>query len=616
MKLNAGILVGLALVVAAGLGSPGARASDRAVSHAVAVVTTTADVVNGDVSSIAALNAHPGRDGISLREALEAADATRGAETVYVMFSHRLNGKTIELRSALPPIRRSHLVLEGIAPNGSAARITLDGRRARPLPGQGVGVPELLLIQASEVTVRWLRFTGLRPNKASGREPAVLVQPGPTGGYPPGPRTIADVAITDDAFDNSGTAPPGPGEPSANGLIVGAFFGGRGEIGTHITGVTVARDTFLDYTADDALGVWADYSGATVTGVVIEDNNFDRDKYSIELSEGGNAPRQTGAQIVGNNIKAGNNIKGSIGISVNTTNATDGRISGTLIEDNAISGVDGAAINLGAGEFDPGMGGRDGGDVIASTQIVNNVIRTDCACDAGIYMSGGGRTTSPPSHVSSVTVENDTLAEDASSGFLLDLVSEKGNSVTAVTVRNTILYELSGSSPIAEGGPGNERPPDVLMNSLISGPGWAGRNGNITGDPDFAGEAAGDYRLAAGSPCINAGTTVGAPVYDFGGARRDSKPDIGAFEYGAVPRPLLTVTLEPLGGNGTVTSSPPGIRCGTTCGARFDPGTTITLTAKAARQSRFLGWHGACSGTRRCVVAVRRAKSVYARFAP
>ena len=58
-------------------------------SRYTVVVSTTADRVNGDVSSLSALQARPGRDGISLREALSAADNTGGSATVYIMFSAR-----------------------------------------------------------------------------------------------------------------------------------------------------------------------------------------------------------------------------------------------------------------------------------------------------------------------------------------------------------------------------------------------------------------------------------------------------------------------------------------------------------------------------------------------
>ena len=49
---------------------------------ATVTVTTTSDLENGDTSSIAALILNDGGDGISLREAIEAADNTVGADTI------------------------------------------------------------------------------------------------------------------------------------------------------------------------------------------------------------------------------------------------------------------------------------------------------------------------------------------------------------------------------------------------------------------------------------------------------------------------------------------------------------------------------------------------------
>ncbi len=76
---------------------------------------------------------------------------------------------------------------------------------------------------------------------------------------------------------------------------------------------------------------------------------------------------------------------------------------------------------------------------------------------------------------------------------------------------------------------------------------------------------------------------------------------------------VLTVT-EAGDGTGTVTSSPAGINCPTTCSANFASGTQVTLTPSPAEGSSFGGWSGACSGQGPCVVTVTAAASVTATF--
>jgi len=58
-----------------------------------------------------------------------------------------------------------------------------------------------------------------------------------------------------------------------------------------------------------------------------------------------------------------------------------------------------------------------------------------------------------------------------------------------------------------------------------------GANGNISADPLFVDQAAGNYRLQAGSPAINAGSILNAPAVDFDGTSRSGAIDIGAFEH-------------------------------------------------------------------------------------
>jgi len=82
-------------------------------------------------------------------------------------------------------------------------------------------------------------------------------------------------------------------------------------------------------------------------------------------------------------------------------------------------------------------------------------------------------------------------------------------------------------------------------------------------------------------------------------------------------RVSYTLTVTKGGsGSGTVTSVPAGINCGATCGASFDSGTIVTLTASPASGSQFSGWTGcpAVSGNQ-CTVTLSSAASVTANFA-
>jgi Divergent InlB B-repeat domain len=77
--------------------------------------------------------------------------------------------------------------------------------------------------------------------------------------------------------------------------------------------------------------------------------------------------------------------------------------------------------------------------------------------------------------------------------------------------------------------------------------------------------------------------------------------------------PLAVLKAGP--GQGTVTSAPAGINCGTTCAANYTGGTVVTLTAVAAAGSTFGGWSGGgCSGTGTCMVTMNAAQTVTATF--
>jgi hypothetical protein len=79
----------------------------------------------------------------------------------------------------------------------------------------------------------------------------------------------------------------------------------------------------------------------------------------------------------------------------------------------------------------------------------------------------------------------------------------------------------------------------------------------------------------------------------------------------------LTLTKTGLIANGTVTSSPAGIDCGSTCSVDFNSGTVVTLTARPGFLSIFTGWQGCdtANGTT-CTVTMNVAKTVTANFLP
>jgi Domain of unknown function (DUF1929)/Kelch motif len=82
-----------------------------------------------------------------------------------------------------------------------------------------------------------------------------------------------------------------------------------------------------------------------------------------------------------------------------------------------------------------------------------------------------------------------------------------------------------------------------------------------------------------------------------------------------ITSPSFTLTVS-RSGNGTVTSTPTGINCGSTCAAAYSAGTVVTLTATPQnRNFRFLGWSGGgCSGTGQCTVTMDANKQVTATF--
>jgi hypothetical protein len=153
------------------------------------------------------------------------------------------------------------------------------------------------------------------------------------------------------------------------------------------------------------------------------------------------------------------------------------------------------------------------------------------------------------------------------------------------------------------------------------------KTGNGTGTVSSA--PAGIDCGAACSAAYDGGTTVvltaaatgGSTFTGWGGACSGTGPcsvvmDAARSVTANFTAPGVRLTVVKAGsGTGTVTSSPAGIDCGSSCTSGFPLGTQVTLTAAPAAGSVFLGWTGGgCSGTGTCTVTMDSGKAVTATF--
>ncbi len=69
------------------------------------------------------------------------------------------------------------------------------------------------------------------------------------------------------------------------------------------------------------------------------------------------------------------------------------------------------------------------------------------------------------------------------------------------------------------------------------------------------------------------------------------------------------------GGSGTITSSPAGINCSSSCSGAFYNGQVVQLTAVPATGYNFTGWSGDCTGSGACAATMTGSRNVTANYA-
>ncbi len=175
------------------------------------------------------------------------------------------------------------------------------------------------------------------------------------------------------------------------------------------------------------------------------------------------------------------------------------------------------------------------------------------------------------------------------------------------------LYGLAGT-------PAPQNPMLTVTKSSV-----AGASGTVTSSPPGidCGVDCSEAYLNGTEVTLTAVPAAGSIFAGWSGACFGSDP---SCDLAMIINRSVTAVFEPVGltytltvahegsGNGSVTSSPPGIDCGIDCSEAYLSGAVVELDATPAGDSTFTGWGGACTGSGGCVVTMNGARSVTAEF--
>jgi Right handed beta helix region len=269
----------------------------------------------------------------------------------------------------------------------------------------------------------------------------------------------------------------------------------------------------------DQNGTWGILTGFS-DFLLIENNVAARSaaQHGIYVGNSGDFP------IIRNNVCWGNHDCG-IHMNGDVNMGGDGIISGALVEGNIIYGNGsggGSAINC---------------DGVQGSIIRNNLLYDNHASGISLYQIDGG------GPASNNIIANNTIVLASNARWALNI--QDGS--TGDVLVNNILYNLNpshGSIDIsADSLPGLHSDYNVVMNSftdagtIVSLAQWRANTGqdqhSIIAVPSDLFVSSTDYHLKSGSPAIDTGTSLDAPLVDLAGGARPSGAafDIGAYEF-------------------------------------------------------------------------------------
>jgi hypothetical protein len=305
------------------------------------------------------------------------------------------------------------------------------------------------------------------------------------------------------------------------------------------------------------LQVWGGSASAEVRDVTFVGNT---------ANEGGGiaVDGSSSAVIVDTHLFSNTADHGGGGIMVNAS--AQAQITNVVIEHNSADYGGGVAVRESASAF------------ISGARVISNTANNSGG-GVGIWASG-------PVVVMANTVISDNYGYDAAGGVamwepggaftgtnLLVVDNRSGSGTGGIglvggEVGGQLMNVTVAGNDSATGFDGAEVEGPVsgfpIVNSIFWGNGTDGANlrgsnlnvsysdvqggfagtGNINAAPLFIG--GGDYHLGVGSPCIDKGTSAGAPAHDIEGTPRDAAPDMGAYEWTGF-RTFLPVTLRNFG---------------------------------------------------------------------